>query len=901
MTDSRTGEMDLEFFKESKFEKKRCPKCDSYFWTLDHDRKTCGDPPCDVYSFIGNSPMSRKYTNDEMRNEFISFFKDTHKFLKPYPVVPRWRDDVLLVNASIYDFQPQVTSGLVPPPGNPIVMSQPSIRMVDIDLVGITGRHLTAFEMMCHDAFNHEDKYVYWKEETVRYCHKFLTEPLGIDPNLITYKEKPWSGGGNGGNALEVFVSGLELATLVFMDLKEDKNGEYEIEGKRYSKMKMNIVDTGYGLERLTWLSQGTTTIYEAIYPEIIEQIMNRSDAKPVDSIIMKAFVESATSVDPYNETEALNKTVNALKKVKIETTPEELLRELSAMRSALIAADHAKSLLLMFSDYVIPSNVKVGYLARLLIRRSFKHLADINYKDSLLDIISGHRKLMTEVVENYPEQFIEEILSQELDKYQQVLKKGENIVSRILDKQGKITVDDLIMLYDSYGLYPEFISLISEQKTGKPVEIPENFHSLVIQRHEKITAEEKKLEFPDIETRPLYYDDTKISEFNAVVLYSKNKIIITNQTAFYPEGGGQPTDLGYFQYGKNKIRVKKVEKYGNSIVHFLDGEIPERSRIIGHVDYERRRQLMIHHSSTHLLLGVMRKVLGEHIWQSGVQKDVDESRIDITHYRKITPEQINEIEKKCLEIITQNRKIKVTNMDWNKAIENFGFRLFEGGIPLAKKLRVVEIEGVDAEGCGGTHLNSTGEIGFIKIISAESIQEGIQRVTFVSGPAALRYVQKLYGTVRGIQSALSVELGETYDSFRKVYEENIELKKQRDKMLKKTIKNAVDSAILFEVDGISVRFVEGAFDEEEMKGITRMLHSIGRGLAIVKNDIDTKKHQYLVISSVSISAKGFLSKILNLKPEEIKGTDKFSSCFSDINIGEKLIKEILNSYTLVE
>ena len=116
---SETGQLDLELFKRIAFTKKQCTKCDSYFWTSDSERKTCGDPPCDSYTFIGKSPISCPYTLKEMRGLFIGFFTGDHGFLKPYPVVPRWRDDVLLVNASIYNFQPHVTSGRVKPPDNP--------------------------------------------------------------------------------------------------------------------------------------------------------------------------------------------------------------------------------------------------------------------------------------------------------------------------------------------------------------------------------------------------------------------------------------------------------------------------------------------------------------------------------------------------------------------------------------------------------------------------------------------------------------------------------------------------------------------------------------------------------------------------------------------------------------
>ena len=161
-------------------------------------------------------------------------------------------------------------------------------------------------------------------------------------------------------------------------------------------------------------------------------------------------------------------------------------------------------------------------------------------------------------------------------------------------------------------------------------------------------------------------------------------------------------------------------------------------SRVKGYIDYTRRKQLMIHHSATHLLLGIMRKYFGEHVWQSGVKKDINESRIDITHYRKITLEDIRHIEDMCMEAIEQDRKITVSNVSWNPAIEKYGFRLFEGGVPVSSKIRIVTIDGIDSEGCGGTHLDSTAPIGFIKIMKVETLQEGIQRITFSAGPASI-------------------------------------------------------------------------------------------------------------------------------------------------------------------
>ena len=197
--------------------------------------------------------------------------------------------------------------------------------------------------------------------------------------------------------------------------------------------------------------------------------------------------------------------------------------------------------------------------------------------------------------------------------------------------------IKDAITLYDSEGLNEDLIKESFMKVAGKNLELPDNFQEIVISRHEtKHIKKKETVEYPPVHTRPLYYDNTKISEFTGIVLYSGEKLIIPNQTAFYPEGGGQPCDLGYFIANGKRINVVDVQKYNDAIVHFLDGNIGDKSRVKGYIDYTRRKQLMIHHSATHLLLGIMRKYFGNHVWQSGVRKDVDESRIDITHYRII-------------------------------------------------------------------------------------------------------------------------------------------------------------------------------------------------------------------------------------------------------------------------
>ena len=282
-----------KLFKERGFKRLKCKVCGSYFWSI-VEKDTCGDAPCTPYNFIDNVPVKKIFENiSELRECYLKFFeKHGHTRIKRYPVVAlRWRSDVYFVGASIYNFQPWVTEGIIPPPANPLVISQPCIRLTDVEIVGRSGRHLTGFEMMAHHAFNYPDKYVYWVDETVELAHEFFTKELGIPEEEITYKESIWSGGGNAGECFEVLVRGLEIATLVFM--------HYKVRDSEVIELPLKIVDTGYGLERIYWLCTGDVTIYDAVFKEYINRVRKILRLNyPYDDILFR--VEPEVNIENY-------------------------------------------------------------------------------------------------------------------------------------------------------------------------------------------------------------------------------------------------------------------------------------------------------------------------------------------------------------------------------------------------------------------------------------------------------------------------------------------------------------------------------------------------------------------------------------------------------------------------
>jgi len=225
MLSSKGSEYEVEIFKKQGFSRKQCVKCGKHFWTVDADKETCGDPPCDEYGFIGNPLTKKKYSLHGMREAYLSYFeRNGHGRVSRYPIVARWRDDRLL-HAGIYILLPAVgVKRRSEAPCNPLTISQTCVRFNDIDNVGKTGRHFTMFEMMAHHCFNTKEKPVYFKDRTVELCHNLLTEELGINPEVITYIESTWAGGGNSGPCFETLVSGIELSTLVFM-MYQEKDG----------------------------------------------------------------------------------------------------------------------------------------------------------------------------------------------------------------------------------------------------------------------------------------------------------------------------------------------------------------------------------------------------------------------------------------------------------------------------------------------------------------------------------------------------------------------------------------------------------------------------------------------------------------------------------------------------
>jgi len=831
------SEYRLPFFDEYGYVRKKCPRCGEYFWTLNPDQKLCGESTsagCAVYTFIGNSPTKRRFTVGEMREAFLSFFeKHGHERIRPYPIVARWRDDLYFTHASIVDFQPYVTEGIISPPANPLVICQPCLRFVDIDNVGPTfGRHLTIFEMGGHHAFNYPDKEVYWKDQTVRYHHKLVTEVLGVSPEEVIYKEGVWVGGGNAGPDLETVIGGLEVATLVFMN--------YKVVNGKFIQLPIRTVDTGYGIERYAWLSQGAISGFHTVYGKLLDEIFSMAGITNLNEKLLG-------TVSVYSGMLSIEKAVNRLKARKIIAEKvgmdiRQLDSFLSPIENVFAVADHTKALAFMLAEGVVPSNVREGYLARLLIRRTYKLLKLLEIEEKLFDIVDMQIDYWSTDFPHLKEirDKILEMLEVEEEKYKQTFQRGKVLIKRMAkelkrEQKEKIPTENLVELYDSHGLPPEIVKEFAEEE-GVKVEVPDNFYMMVAERHVEApiqaetefakTLKDKVEDLP--ETRRLYHEDQYMRKFRARVLrLIDEKYGVLDQTAFYPEGGGQPPDQGYLKFDDRECEVVNVQKVGKVIVHELKGEkLPKEGETVeGEIDWNRRYSLMKAHTATHIMMGAVRRVLGEHVWQSGTQKGVESSRLNISHYKRLTFEEVKKIEKLANQVVFQNAPVEIKWMPRGEAEKLYGFRLYQGGAVPSKEIRVVKVGEWEVEACGGTHVRNTGEIGFIKIIHTERVQDGVERVDYSIGIQALKTIQRKEEILLKTAEILESPIEKLPKTTKKLVEELKETRR-REKQLLKELAEKETGVLATAEETVEIKGVELVKRRFEDINIERMIRT---------------------------------------------------------------------------
>ncbi|MCD6414131.1 MAG: alanine--tRNA ligase [Candidatus Diapherotrites archaeon] len=796
----------VDLFEERGFKRQKCPSCGTYFWSI-NERENCSSPPCGDYEFIGKPPTKKSFDLIKAWRAIEKFFvKNGHTSINRYPIICRWFPGLFFTVASIVDFQRSVGGKPVFEfPVDPLVVPQPCLRFNDIPNIGVSGRHMSSFTMVGQ----HTKKY--WKDRCIELDYELMTKVFGIPEDKIVFTEDIWVGPSAFGSSLEYLVDGLELGTSVFTSFWGTPDN--------FKPMDEKVIDMGAGLERFTWISQGTPTIYDASYGPVIAKLKKTVD---YDKELFTRYsrLSGRIDADKMNPRKAFEGVAG-----KLGVSVKELETSIGPLQAVYAITDHAKALTFAIADSGLPSNVGGGYNLRVLLRRALNLISKYNLDFTLNDVCEKHAKYLKPVYPSLAENLdeINEILDVEKKKYERSLDRARRVARTIVSKSRKVPKDRMIQLYESQGVTPELLKQVAESE-GKDIEIAEDFYSSLTAKHSKdASAEFVEVDAP--KTVNLYYSQPEAKEFTAKVLknfkYQGKNWVILDRTLFYAEKGGQDHDTGWLD-GK---RVIDVQDIGGVVLHQAE-PLPEGKTVKGQIDWDRRIILRNHHSATHIINGACRRVLGNHIWQAGAWKGIDKAHLDITHYENLSQEQIDRIEKLANKVVQENRPVTQNLMPRTEAESKYGFRLYQGGAVPAAELYIVEVKDWDVEACGGTHVSRTGVIKKIVISGTEKIQDGIVRVHFLAGEPALEYLKKMDSLLKETAGLLGVKESKVPESVKKLLSKWKSKRKEFERFLKKTAEEKSNDINPIELDGVKayVSVVEGV----DMLGLREVSKKLG-------------------------------------------------------------------------
>jgi alanyl-tRNA synthetase len=693
-------------------------------------------------------------TTAELREGFLSFFESKGHMRRPsWSLVPRADDrSTLLTTAGMQPLMPFFL-GREEPPALLLTTVQKSFRTPDIDEVGLDGHHLTFFEMLGNFSFGQ-----YFKEGAIAYATEFVQEQmrldwdrvwvsvhagdpdlgLGPDETAIELWEKiglprervtllptsenfwppslsNWSGPCGPDSELfwdwgEEYGCGgpgcapgctrcdrfLEFWNLVFMEY------EVQADGSLTPLPKQNI-DTGMGLERAASVLQNVRSVYET---------------DGYQSIMAWIAAESGVA---YGDSEA-------------------------ATKAHRIIADHGRGMTFLVGDGVTPSNEGRGYVLRRIIRRAVQQARSIG-----LDDLWRISAVVTEQMRQwYPEleenrRIIEDTLRAEEERFSQTLARGLRLFEEIADDE-VISGENAFRLHDTYG-FP--LELTRELARDRGLAIDEEGFTQRMEEQRarsragagraEVEAAEFALaagftaEFVGYEKTDVLTQIGALEELEPGVFLAKLR-----ESPFYPEGGGQVSDQGFIEHEESGARAELREAYrfeDDQVLLFEGGGFAAGNRVRAVVPWRIRFPTMANHTATHLLHAALREVLGDHVRQAGSAVRPDKLRFDFTHGQALTVEQRSGVERFVTDRVFANHPVRAFYTPIDEARRLGAIMLF--GEKYGDEVRVVEVEGVSRELCGGTHVRSTAEVGPFVIVSESSIGAGARRIEAVTSGEA--------------------------------------------------------------------------------------------------------------------------------------------------------------------
>tara|TARA_B100002019_G_scaffold77747_3_gene67102 strand:+ start:2041 stop:4659 length:2619 start_codon:yes stop_codon:yes gene_type:complete len=843
-------------------------------------------------------------TSNDIRRSFIDYFvSNDHNLLPPSSIIPSNDPTLLFTNAGMVQFK-NIFIGNENTNFKNVVTCQKCLRAGgkhnDLENVGYTSRHHTFFEMLGNFSFGG-----YFKDEAIYYAWNFLTKELMIDKdklwvtvhitdkdskniwlNKIGLKEDRindvdsddnfWSMGETGpcGPCTEIFYDYgdsykgnppgtgdegeryVEIWNLVFMQYNRKSDG------KLYD-LPQPCVDTGMGLERITAVIQNVHSNY------------NTDAFQDLSNIIISSIGNSVDYKDSVN-----------------------------------VIVDHIRSIAVMISDGIYPSNEGRGYVLRRIIRRCLRHVRKIELSEKDFPLIFG--TFANQVKDIYPEvkknlTKIIDLFKYETNSFYETLDTGLQILKKEIDviKKSKSDIlggDIAFLLYDTYGFPLDLtISIVAEKNIRVDTKLFDNLMSEQRNRSKESMKFNKNIPI-EIKNKKAtsfegYTNKNTISNIIEIIINGNNAknlklnekgIIILDKTCFYAESGGQIGDHGKIVNKTASFEVSDTQKIGDTYIHIgtcLSGEFKISDKVEAIVDDTKRSGTTKNHSATHLLHSALRKILGNHIEQKGSLVDIDKLRFDFSHNKPLSVNEIAAIENEVNLNIQTDYKVETQIMKKDAAMKKGALALF--GEKYADDVRVLSIGDVSTELCGGTHVSQSSEIGCFKVINEESVASGIRRIEAITGSFAINELNKKYDYYKELELKLNLRDQDIIDKINNILLENKKLKNENLNFLSKAKESEINmflksnksalGSYLFCFDTIS------GFNSKNIKTILEKIIAKNKSSIVCLAQENSTKFEFFCMVSddvkKEISAKDIVTHLNNTLDFTGGGKDVYAQC----------------------
>lgn len=712
-------------------------------------------------------------TSSEIRQRFLDFFKSKgHTIVPSAPIVVKNDPTLMFTNAGMNQFKDYFL-GNKQSPHPRVADTQKCLRVSgkhnDLEEVGVDTYHHTMFEMLGNWSFGD-----YFKKEAIEWSWELLTEVYKIDKDRLyvtVFEGDEQEGLPFDQEAYDEWAKWISKDRIL-KGKKKDNFWEMGDTGPCGPCSEIHI-DCRSNEERKA--IDGKTLI-NADHPQVIEiwnnvfiQFNRKKDgsleplpAKHVDTGMgFERLVRVLQGKNSNYDTDIFTGTIAEIEKMVALPNPSGGLLGESSTKQAIalrVVADHIRAIVFTIADGQLPSNTGAGYVIRRILRRAVRYYYSyLDYKQPLLYqlvklIAAQFEQVFPEVKQQ--QAFIEKVIKEEEESFLRTLEKGLRRMDDIIAasaKSGIINGKDAFELYDTYGFPADLTRLIATENNLKVDEA--GFENEMKQQKDRsraataIDTQDWVQVAAEVPVKFVGYEDlnagAKVIKYRKVSAKGKEQYqLVLDITPFYAESGGQVGDKGklIFENGE-EIPVTDTKKENDLIIHFTDklpSDVSQPLRAV--VNAEKRLYATYNHTATHLLHSALKQVLGSHVNQKGSLVSPDILRFDVSHFAKITDEEIREVERIVNDKIRENLPVIIKEMPKDEALQMGAMALF--GEKYGDIVRVVSIgSGFSTELCGGTHVLHTGMIGLFVITSESAVAAGVRRIEALTGPAALQYV----------------------------------------------------------------------------------------------------------------------------------------------------------------